>query len=327
MLHNRFISIRSGLATVCIVSLIAAAGLAPTAASASTTRGFSPTVYAALADLNGDGTVNAADDSTAFYGDTDIINGALDCDAWASPNDGAAGDGTIDGSDDCTLIGVDGSIAGVTVDVVDGEFVAAGGDPIPDGTRLPAVFNAAQPDNPSIFYSDFAWSTIDGRVDANGNAEIDGEDCHFGLVGSVDVLGSDPGCGFAGTISAGDNGLVDLNSDEAITSADTCRDGCFFGLNVVEGLVTGTLCTLTGTPAADDLTGSAGRDVICGLGGADTLRGAGGRDLIRGGSGNDLMSGGSGDDVLLGGTGPDSARGGPGFDRCTSATTQVSCER
>jgi uncharacterized protein (TIGR03437 family) len=33
------------------------------------------------------------------------------------------------------------------------------------------------------------------------------------------------------------DGLVDLNSDEAITAADSCTNGCFFGHNVTSGLV------------------------------------------------------------------------------------------
>ena len=42
-------------------------------------------------------------------------------------------------------------------------------DAIPDGYELPTVFNAADPDNPNVAPADFGWSTIDGRVDANGD--------------------------------------------------------------------------------------------------------------------------------------------------------------
>lgn len=79
----------------------------PTIIATSFSGGVSPTIFGSLADLNGDGVVDGADDSNAFYGDTSIIDGALDCDAWTTDNDGTAGDGTIDGSDDCTLIGYD----------------------------------------------------------------------------------------------------------------------------------------------------------------------------------------------------------------------------
>jgi hypothetical protein len=180
--------------------------------------GFSPTIIGGLADLNGDGLVNGADDSNAFYGDTSIIDGALDCNAWHNKaNSGAAGDGTIDGSDDCNLIGYDGTTGGVTIQVVDGSFATANG-------ALPTVFNATDPGDSSVADADFAWSAINGRVDANGNGTIDGNDCHFGLIGQtpdvglgdptdgVDILGSDAGCGFAAAVDPALNGLVDMNS-------------------------------------------------------------------------------------------------------------------
>ena len=46
------------------------------------TGAFSPNIIGERADLNGGGIVNGADDSNAFYGDTSIIDGQLDCNAW-----------------------------------------------------------------------------------------------------------------------------------------------------------------------------------------------------------------------------------------------------
>jgi Ca2+-binding RTX toxin-like protein len=331
---------RFGFAILVAASAVGLSAVGATPAiAASRTGGFSPKVFGSLADLNGDRVVNGADDSNAFYGDTSIIDGALDCNAWTAENDGTAGNGTIDASDDCTLIGYDGSVDGVTIAVVDGAFATADGVPIADGSFLPTVFNATTPDDPSVAAADFAWSTQNGRVDSNGNGSIDANDCTFGLIGQAvdlglgdatdgaDILGSDGSCGFAGTIDPSLDGFVDLNSDEGITTADTCLDGCFFGHDLVRGLVTDTACTVMGTSGSDSLTGTSGRDVICGLGGNDTLRGDGGRDLIKGGAGDDLMKGGSGRDTLKGGPGPDTANGGPGSDRCRSAVTQRSCER
>ena len=34
--------------------------------------------------LNGSGTITSADSWTAFYGDTSIINGQLDCNLWGA---------------------------------------------------------------------------------------------------------------------------------------------------------------------------------------------------------------------------------------------------
>jgi Ca2+-binding RTX toxin-like protein len=352
--RTRSISMRLGFATLLIASTLAVAGLGSNPAMASAySGGLSPTIIGQLADVNGDGVVNGKDDANAFYGDTSIIDGALDCDAWSGPNGGEGGSLTITSADDCTMIGYDGSMAGKTIGVIDGGFAIADGP-------LPTVFNAIQPNNPSVVASDFAWSTIGGRVDSNGNGTIDSQDCHFGLTGKAndaglgdatdgpDVLGSDAGCGFSGSIAPALDGFVDLNSDTHITSADTCHNGCIFGHDVVEGVVQAkavSSCTIDGTSGNDTLTGTSGRDVICGRGGNDILAGGGGRDLIvggvgndvlkggdgndtlRGGDGNDTMKGGAGSDLLNGGPGPDTARGGPGIDTCISAVVKVSCEK
>jgi Ca2+-binding RTX toxin-like protein len=245
-----------------VVMLIGQLTLAGPAAAAPYTGGFSPTIIGQLADLNGDGVVNGRDDANAFYGDTHIIDGGLDCNAWGmTANDGTAGNGVIDAADDCTLIGVDGTPDGVTIDVIGGAFQVADGP-------LPFVFNATDPDNPDVGDSDFAWSAIDGRVDSNGDEAISVDDCHFGLIGEevdvglgdatdgADILGNtgtntNP-CGFGNPPAAADNGLVDLNSDGDITAADSCP-ACFFGLEVDNGFVIAPLVptTLALTPATD----------------------------------------------------------------------------
>jgi Ca2+-binding RTX toxin-like protein len=296
--------------------------------------GFSPFIVNGRADLNGNRVVNGRDDSNAFYGDTSIIDGFLDCNAWTSDNDGTAGDGVITAADDCTLVGYDGTANGKTIEVVDGEFQVGNG-------FLPTIFNAANPDNPDVGDSDFAWSAINGRVDSNGNEFIDFNDCHFGLIGRIrdaglgdptdgaDILGNtqantDP-CGFGSpTPAAADNGKVDWNSDHDITSADSCTNGCFFGHNLRNGLVQTLECPgfagdprndVRGTAGPDTLVGTSGRDIICGLGGNDLLIGRGGNDLLLGGGNADVLRGGAGADTLRGGGGGDVLRGGPGPDR------------
>ena len=308
-----------GILALLMAQLVVAA---PVAAAAFTGT-FGPTIIDGVADLNGDGVVNGSDDANAFYGDTSIIDGKLDCDAWGPiANDGGEGDGTIDAADDCALVGYDGTPDGVTIWVVDGVFQVADGP-------LPTVFNADDPDNPDIGDSDFAWSTIDGRVDANGDETITADDCHIGVAGA-DILGNDGTnpCGFAQPPNTANNGLVDLNQDQEITSADSCTDGCFFGHDVLLGKVQALgpqepTCPgyaddprnqVVGTAGDDLLVGTAGDDIICGLGGNDTLRGLGGDDLLRGGDGNDLLRGGAGSDTLRGGSGADILRGGPGAD-------------
>jgi IPT/TIG domain len=216
---------------------------AQTAAAAVFTGGFSPKIFGGGADLNGDGAVTGRDDSQDFFGDTEIIDGKLDCNAWVAANDGSGGSGDITTADDCSLVAYDGTSDGVTITVTDGAFGWT------TGTALPTVYNVDNPDSPGVAVADFAWSTILGKVDSNGDEVIDGTDCTFGLIGQTvdtglgdptdgaDVLGSDAGCGFAVTPSSTLDGLVDLNSDVAITAADTCTNGCFFGHNVTLGLV------------------------------------------------------------------------------------------
>jgi Ca2+-binding RTX toxin-like protein len=319
----------TALGLLSLLAFCAQLVLAAPAGAVPFTGGFSPRIIANLADLNGDGLRNGRDDANAFYGDTSIIDGKLDCNAWGAPNDGSPGDGAIDGADDCTLIGYDGTADGVTIPVANGVFITANGS-------LPTVFNAAEPNNPDVGDSDFAWSTIRGRVDSNGNEAIDGEDCHFGLVGQTvdpglgdatdgaDILGDDPGCGFATPPAAADNGLVDLNSDGDITAADSCSNGCFFGHDVQAGKVQANECPgfegdprndVIGTSGADLLTGTGRADIICGFGGNDTLIGFGGNDLLLGGGGADDLRGRAGADTLRGGFGPDLLVGGGGNDR------------
>jgi Ca2+-binding RTX toxin-like protein len=337
------------LGTVALVGQLAVAG---PASAAPYTGGFSPTIIGQRADLNGDGVVNGRDDANAFYGDTHIIDGQLDCNDWVEPNDGTDGDDTITDADDCTLIGVDGTADGVTIEVENGLFQVGNGP-------LPFVFNATEPDNPDIGDSDFAWSAIEGRVDSNGDESIEGDDCHFGLIGEdvdvglgeatdgADILGSDePTCGFATPQDPADDGLVDLNSDEDITAAgDTCTDGCFFGHDVDTGVVqakptptptptptppapaaqcAGRTATHVGTNANDTIVGTSGDDVVVARGGNDTIRTLGGddlicagpgRDTVRAGSRNDRVLGQGGNDFLLGQGARDRINGGAGRDR------------
>jgi Ca2+-binding RTX toxin-like protein len=242
--------------TLCVLAFCVQLALATSAGAVPLTGGFSPMIIGERADLNGDGVVNGRDDSNAFYGDTSIIDGRLDCNAWTSPNDGTAGNGAIATNDDCELIGYDGTANGVTIVVSGGDFQVANG-------RLPTVFNAGDPDNPDVGDSDFAWSAIGGRVDSNGDEAIDGDDCHFGLIGETvdaglgdatdgaDILGN-PGaneCGFSQPPAGANNGFVDLNSNTLINVADSCS-GCFFGLDLVAGLVQAQPDEITLAPAA-----------------------------------------------------------------------------
>ena len=280
-------SVRTGRTTAFVVASVLVVGFLagiPTASAAAFSGGFSPTIIGGGADLNGDGVVNGRDDSNAFFGDTSIIDGKLDCDTWGVPeNAGTAGSGTITAADDCTLRGYDGTASGVTITVTDGVFGW------PSGTALPTVYNAADPANPGVSASDFAWSTIGGKVDSNGNESIEGTDCTFGLIGETvdtgfgdpkdgaDVLGN-PGaneCGFATAPDVADNGKVDLNSSVTINSSDTCTNGCFFGHNVTDGIVQvalGTAPTITSFAPTAGPVGTSVTITGTGLGSATSVK-------------------------------------------------------
>jgi peptidoglycan/xylan/chitin deacetylase (PgdA/CDA1 family) len=75
-----------------------------------------------------------------------------------------------------------------------------------------------------------------------------------------------------------------------------------------------TVCTVSGTGAADQLVGTSAAEVICGGGGDDVIYGGGGDDVILGGAGDDRVYGGGGSDRMLGGSGSDVMDGGVGTD-------------
>ncbi len=79
--------------------------------------------------------------------------------------------------------------------------------------------------------------------------------------------------------------------------------------------ISGSDCTIEGTPGRDRIVGTPQPDVICAGDGRDRVRGAGGGDVIRGGKGRDRLSGNGGKDSIYGENGRDVLRGGPGKDR------------
>jgi hypothetical protein len=274
----------AALATMAFVATLVV-GSTP-ASAAGFTGGLSPTVFGGRLDINGSGGIGGRDDSNAFYGQTDVIDGGIDCDTWgATPNAGTSGSSAIDASDDCTLIGVDGSVDGATILVMDGAVATVDGVAVTDGYVMPAIFNADRPFDSDATHADFGWRALGGRVDVNLSGAIDDLDCARGIVGETDdeglgapsdgadVLGASPACANDVAQTSAVDGLVDLNSDGRITNADTCADACFLGQNVEAGSLGGlpgpTIASFT--PA----TGPAGTSVtIAGtnLGGATEVR-------------------------------------------------------
>jgi len=84
-----------------------------------------------------------------------------------------------------------------------------------------------------------------------------------------------------------------------------------------------TVCTISGTGAADQLDGTSAAEVICGGGGDDAIHGGGGDDVVFGGAGDDRVYGGGGSDRLLGGSGSDLVDGGVGADLNMTAALPI----
>jgi IPT/TIG domain/RTX calcium-binding nonapeptide repeat (4 copies) len=229
----------------------------PAAQAAPFTGTFSPTVVGGLADLNGSGTISSADSWVDFYDNTDIINGGLDCDNWGStPNDGSGGDGVIDFQDDCQLIGYDGTVDGVTINVSNGNFVEKDGLPFPDKTKLPAVFNATSPGNPSVVQADFAWQAIGGAIDVNQNGLISAVDCAEDIVNGWNIVAS-----LCNGVPSSDNGLVDTTDNFVIGTEDDSASG-FFGMAVVDGVVQAGAPTTTAPFTFSPTSGAVGTKVV-----------------------------------------------------------------
>ena len=308
---------------------------AGSASAAPFSGGVSPTISAGWPTSTVTVWSRAADDSNAFYGDTAIIDGKLDCDGWgilpADVNDGTAGDGAITAADDCTLVGYDGTPDWGHDSSGRWRYSRSAIGPLP--TVFPQIGDA---DNPTLATrpspgrrSMAGWTRTVTRPSTATTAPSgssarrsisarrrDGRD------GRPRESGANE-CGFANPPALTDNGLVDLNSDGDITTADSCPR-CFLGHRVILGVVQQANCPghvgdprnqVVGTSGPDVLVGTAGADVICGLGGNDVLTGKGGADLLLGGSGADRLRGGARADILKGGGGRDVLRGGSGNDR------------
>ncbi|WP_183098364.1 calcium-binding protein [Nocardioides pelophilus] len=79
------------------------------------------------------------------------------------------------------------------------------------------------------------------------------------------------------------------------------------------------VCTIVGSPGADDLVGTPGPDVLCGLGGDDVLQGLAGNDVLRGGDGDDVLYPGPGSNEAWGEVGSDTVR----YDDLDSGSVEV----
>ena len=80
---------RGILALLLVIGVLAAITITGSGiAGAGTLTGFyAPRIAYGGVDVNNDGLVNETDDSVGFMGDTDLVDGHLDCDGWDATND------------------------------------------------------------------------------------------------------------------------------------------------------------------------------------------------------------------------------------------------
>lgn len=239
-----------------------------TGVAAVKTGYVAPWVINGGADVDGDSAITASDDSTGFFGATNLKNGYLDCDAWGTTsgdvNDfGDGGDGNITLDDDCVLRGFVGTSTVTYVYVVNGRFTSTSGSfggtktAISNGTRLPAKYQAsgAWVDLAGL---DWAWYLSSSAGD-EGKVDYD----HSG--GAIETNGDDDRSNFIDTYDI-DDGKLDIDGAGGAGETDGTDDcvGCFFGYDVVDGLVQSSSLSYSpaGSPGVDGEDGVSGRDTF-----------------------------------------------------------------
>jgi hypothetical protein len=264
-------STRGILALFLVIGVLAAititgSGIASAGALGGSGGGFfGPRIIDGGVDVNGDGEISITDDSTNFFGATDIVDGLLDCDNWgATINAGLGGDDGTD--DDCKLRGFFAQAAEDDSDdyyiwVEDGEFLyysigstAVTTDRffIPDGWRLPGRYlNTSSLDSTDDFQDDdWAWRFENGRFDYDFD-DNPADDSPQNFLGTIDI----------------ELGYVDIDESgvgNETDGTDSCANGCFWGFNVTNGVVqsTGTAFVATTGPAGPQ--GLAGTNGVSG---------------------------------------------------------------
>ena len=246
-----------------------------------------------------------ADTLNGGAGDDRLIGGAgadtLTGGAGADTLDGGAGEDMLDGGAGIDWAVYSGSNAAVTVTLVDGAAVGAGGHA--QGDALTGIERLAG----SAFNDSLTGDVNDNHLDGGA-----GDDMLTGGAGA-DTL--DGGAGDHDRATYADsNAAVTVVLDEGTTAGmgGHAEGDVLTGIEDLTG--SGMDDSLTGNADENRLDGGAGADELTGGAGADTLDGGAGDDTLDGGAGDDTLDGGAGDDLLGGGVGADELTGGDGAD-------------
>jgi Ca2+-binding RTX toxin-like protein len=221
----------------------------------------------------------------AIFAGADLISGSTLADILKGydGNDtirGGAGGDTIDGGNGSDFANYQGSLAGVTVDLLN--HITSGGDA--QGDTLTSIENLYGSSNADTLAGDAARNIIGGELGDDTIIGNGGDDSLSGEAGADSVNGGDGNDRVVG--GAGIDNLSGGNGDDSI-DAGTENDQVF------------------GQAGNDVLYGGAGDDVLDGGDGNDVLEGAAGADNLIGGNGIDTASyANSADGVIVAMAGP-----------------------
>ena len=271
-----------------------------------------PYEFQGLADADGDGVVNNADNCPATpnadQADADGDGAGDACDD--TPNGDADGDGVDDAADNCPALANPGQ------EDLDGDGIGDDCDDTPDGDSDGdgvADEDDAFPDDANESRDtdgDGTGDNADTDDDGDGQADADELEC-----------GSDP-LDASSTSPDGDGDgrpdCVDPLEPEAGLTCDGEPATVYVGEDgrIVGGALDGRRYRsyLYGTSGRDVIVGTEGTDIAFGFGGADLICLRGATDYAIGGDGDDVLRGEDGDDLLWGQRGRDALDGGAGRD-------------
>jgi len=238
----------------------------------------------------GNDTVNGGPGNDELYGEAgnDTLTGGEDEDLL----DGGAGDDTLigsegrddfkggDGSDTVKYLGMDDTMAGVSLDInlADGYS----NDEYGDQDEYDSI------ENIEIVGVSGTTYEITGDGDANRLTGGQGDDTINGGGGN-DIID-----GMAGTnvVNGGEG------TDTLVVGATTILGTANSGFENLQARAEAGDLNLTGDNENNVLTGNEGANELDGMGGNDTLVGGAGDDVLKGGTGRDTLTGGAGGDCF-----------------------------
>jgi hypothetical protein len=324
---------RSGVGDVVIIKRTATGFDAPTTfdpdGTAATTNG-----RIALADLDGDGTLDLAVPNTSGAQDNKVSIALGNGDATFTttsnesvggfPRQVVSGDLNRDGNPD--LITSNSGTFNISV-LLATPPTATITPSLAFGDQQPGVASGEQtislrnngaprlrPATVTLVGAEPAQFSISTNTCTGASLAI-GQSCAVGVKFTANGLGPRSAAVAITSNAAGSPHLVPMSGNGA-NPPGPLPGSCANDQNGTAGVD-----TLTGTAFGDNLFGFAGNDILNGLAGNDCLIGGPGNDRLNGGDGDDTIEGNAGNDTATGGNGADRMTGGSGRDRLSGGAS------